>query len=181
MRVGNRGGARDLVYLGRHVVGRGAGLAEAGREGRPVRQEKHTSVERRLKDEEPEPEPEGRSEASPPGLSAKPSPPPLRPITGDGRGALGELMTSRTASYHHNPHGCKSELKGALGGANRTAHNFAWSCTKTAWNKITVRGINSDSARGRQGRRDLQNSVIYDLHACVAGRKHARRFACGSE
>jgi len=32
MRVGNRGGARDLVYLGRHVVGRGAGLGEAGGE-----------------------------------------------------------------------------------------------------------------------------------------------------
>ena len=142
-----------------------------------------TSVERRLKDEEPEPEPEGRSEASPPGLSAKPSPPPLRPITGDGRGALGELMTSRTASYHHNPHGCKSELKGALGGGNRTVEDplAAWimhrddlelsPCCRYFVTRLSV----------RQGRRDLQNSVNYDLHACVAGRKHARRFACGSE
>ena len=107
------------MYLGRHDVGRGAGLGEAGGGDQAGNR---TSVERRLKDKEPEPEPEGRSEASPPGLSAKPSPPPLRPITGDGRGALGELM-SRTASYHHNPHGCKSELKGALWGANGTTRD----------------------------------------------------------
>jgi hypothetical protein len=85
------------VSLGRQIVGGGAGSGEG--EGKQ-RRENRTS-ERRLNDESLERREEGRSEASSTGLLATLSPPQWLPITGDGHGALGELMRDGPPTYRH--------------------------------------------------------------------------------
>ena len=68
--------------------------------GGKQRRENRTS-ERRLNDESLERREEGRSEASSTGLLATLSPPQRLPITGDGHGALGELMRDGPPTYRH--------------------------------------------------------------------------------